>query len=743
MPSERITAIINDLLDQLDQAVREGDWGTVRSRAMDVLAFIPDHEDAREFLIASERRLAMPTSPFEGRPEESRSGPDGYDSMQPWISPPPGEESRSDPNEGDTEPTSPARVPREPVPPPTPPVAVSSSIPPAHEYSASMAPLRRSDAEYAASLAPLRRSDVTIGVDFGTTNTRIAYRVGKGQPVSLPIGQGPGSDLWMPSAVAYRREEDGAVSVIAVGELALELVGTMDDSILVIQDIKRVMVASGNYESESLTLFEPSDENFSWWDPDSGEVVLWETRLQPKQVALEIVKEALSRVDKLAGQDSKIEFDSGDIQSMESHSGTWALARLEHRNDFLGVLRDAGLRSNDMNSVHMEPVLGMIRCVANATAKERVLVFDMGGGTFDVAIGRLESYETESETGVITVFAAGGEPFLGGIDIDREFVKHLEERVADEHFFEPVEKFRTQLDARASQRFLIAVRRLKENLSREKVSELTILQLAGGINVSMDVERVEFEESLVRSDVLIKATTHCLRKLKQAVTVEQGGHSGEICKNVNKLEHKDLNTLIDRIVLIGGSTEIPAVQRYLSDLWPDVQVIESGQYQSITGVAEGATMAGTFESRLVDRLPCSVELVENGKTQRIYDAFEPTTQSPLGAAGISSIHYRIPPSDSPENASVQYRYPDDEEGTIIGVDLRRLGDDPWMSVDLVGRFNFGSGDKSASFTFPGPSLMDFQQRIIDRRRALSVKRKAQQRAQVRAFVNRLPYQQPN
>jgi len=717
MPSERITAVINDLFDQLDKAVREGDWGTVRSRAMDVLAFIPDHEDARAFLIASERRLVMPTSPFEGLPEESRSDPAGYDSMQPWISPPPGEESRSDPAEDDRGPTT--------------------------EYAASQAPLRKSDAEYAASLTPIQRSDITIGVDFGTTNTRIAYRVGKGQPISLPIGNGPGSDLWMPSAVAYKREEDGAVSVIAVGELALELVGTMDDSILVIQDIKRVMVASGNAESESLTSFNRTDENFSWWDSGVGEVMLWETRLQPKQVALEIVKEALSRVDKLAGQDDKIEFDSRDIQSMESHAGTWALALLEHRNDFLGVLRDAGLRSNDINSVHMEPVLGMIRCAANATAKERVLVFDMGGGTFDVAIGRLDSYETESETGFITVFAAGGEPFLGGIDIDREFVKHLEERVAKEVFFEPVERFRTRLDSRASQRFLIAVRRLKENLSRETRSELTILQLADAVNVSIPVERVEFEEALDRSDVLVKATTHCLRKFKQAVTVEQSGHSGHISKNVNKLEHKDLNRLIDRIVLIGGSTEIPAVQEYLSDLWPDVQVIESGQYQSITGVAEGATMAGTFESRLADRLSCSIELVENGKTQRIYDAFQPTIESPPGRAGISSIRYPIPPSDSPENASVQYRYPDDEDGTVIGVDLRRLGDNPWMSVNALGKINFGSGDKNASFTFHGPSVMDFQQEVIDRKRALRVKRKVARRAQLRAFVNRLPYQQPN
>jgi len=68
-------AAIKDLLDQVDNALREGDWDTVHSRAMEVLAFVPDHEDAREFLIASERRRAMPMAPIQVLPEESRSDP--------------------------------------------------------------------------------------------------------------------------------------------------------------------------------------------------------------------------------------------------------------------------------------------------------------------------------------------------------------------------------------------------------------------------------------------------------------------------------------------------------------------------------------------------------------------------------------------------------------------------------------------------------------------------------------------
>jgi len=71
-------AAIKDLLDQIDNALRESDWDTIHSRAMEVLVLVPDHKDAREFLIASERRRAMPMAPIVVQLEEKgRSEPAG------------------------------------------------------------------------------------------------------------------------------------------------------------------------------------------------------------------------------------------------------------------------------------------------------------------------------------------------------------------------------------------------------------------------------------------------------------------------------------------------------------------------------------------------------------------------------------------------------------------------------------------------------------------------------------------
>ena len=164
---------------------------------------------------------------------------------------------------------------------------------------------------------------------------------------------------------------------------------------------------------------------------------------------------------------------------------------------------------------------------------EKILVYDLGGGTFDVSI-------LELGDGVFEVLSTSGNNHLGGDDFDNKLVDYIIESINKE------EKVDLSKDKMAMQRIKEAAEQAKKDLSSMTSTQISlpfIAQVDGApVNFEMDITRAKFEE-LTRD--LVDSTLEPVRKaLKDA-----------------KLTKKD----IDKVLLVGGSTRIPRVQELIKE----------------------------------------------------------------------------------------------------------------------------------------------------------------------------------
>ena len=228
----------------------------------------------------------------------------------------------------------------------------------------------------------------------------------------------------------------------------------------------------------------------------------------------------------------------------------------------------------------------------------RALVYDLGGGTFDVSIIELHS-------GVVDVLATAGDNLLGGDDFDERLAARIADEFDEEHHID----LREQHQAWA--RLLRAAEEAKIELSASPYAEIKLEYIAKDrqgkpLHIEREVERSEFEELIAD---LLGRTMMLIRK----ALVDAGLKAEEI----------------DRVLLVGGSTRIPAV-------W-DLIVAQMGQEPHIeidpdAAVALGAAVqAGIIageeiDAILVDVTPYSlgIETAQIGYGGRLHgDLFTP------------------------------------------------------------------------------------------------------------------------
>ena len=238
-----------------------------------------------------------------------------------------------------------------------------------------------------------------VGVDFGTSNVRIATW-DSDHPYSIPEPRliGRGSSVVMPTVIAFRRETGGEISWV-VGEDADEL--TENSNTLVIPDIKRWALASDPFVKRQLDLRD--DESPEWWDPETRCVRVWDSQpIHVTEIMHRILAEAFSRAG-IAGE-------------FEWRAGCPVHAGLDYRTDLAQVLSAFGGRNN-IGSIVEEPLLflALARKIGNLE-EGSYLVYDLGGGSFDCALAQIGL--RDGETQEMVVYSANGDPRLGGFDID-------------------------------------------------------------------------------------------------------------------------------------------------------------------------------------------------------------------------------------------------------------------------------------------------------------------------------------
>lgn len=222
----------------------------------------------------------------------------------------------------------------------------------------------------------------------------------------------------------------------------------------------------------------------------------------------------------------------------------------------------------------------------------KVLIFDLGGGTFDVSILNLFN-------GAFQVLSTSGDTHLGGEDFDNVMVRELIKEFCKKHKMTGREdEVREEMTGRAARKIKLAAERAKRTLSTAKSAIIEVENLYDGKDLFITIGRGQFERWC---DTLFKK---CLKPVR------------------NALDDASLDpNQISEVVLIGGSTRIPKIQELLSEFFGGIQLNKSVNPDE--AVAYGAAIQGAILSKqdssgktkdllLMDVVPLSLGIESKG-----------------------------------------------------------------------------------------------------------------------------------
>jgi heat shock protein 1/8 len=243
--------------------------------------------------------------------------------------------------------------------------------------------------------------------------------------------------------------------------------------------------------------------------------------------------------------------------------------------------KDAGVISGlNVLRIINEPTAAAIAYGLDRKSKgeQNILIFDLGGGTFDVSLLTIDE-------GIFEVKATAGDTHLGGEDFDNRMVNHF----ADE--FKRKYKHDLTSNKRALRRLRTACERAKRTLSSAAQTTIEIDSLHEGIDFYTNITRARFEE--LNAD-LFRSTIDPVEKVLRDSKIDK--------------------SQVNEIVLVGGSTRIPKVQKLVSDFFngkelnksinPDEAVAYGAAVQA--AILIGDTSEKTKDVLLLDVMPLSV-----------------------------------------------------------------------------------------------------------------------------------------
>ena len=370
-----------------------------------------------------------------------------------------------------------------------------------------------------------------IGIDLGTTTCEVCY-MRDGKPFLIP---GPdGKDIFT-SAVAI----DNKTKELLIGEQA-----------------KRMLPIGSKWAVEEIKRLMGSDEKLFLGDQELSPIELSAMLLkQLKKSAEDYIRETCDRV----------------VITVPANFND------KQRND----TKQAGeLAGFIVERLIDEPTAAALVLEGTEANNQHLMVFDLGGGTFDVSI-------VERNEGVLEVKSSAGDTQLGGKDFDRALAQYVRSGFLDE---QGVDIFK---DENAYFRLLHACEVAKKELSYSLSTSITIPFIAANegkpLNLDLEITRAQFE-SLISEQI---TTTE--KAIKAALSGAKP-----------KLSMED----IDLVLLIGGSTRIPLVREFVNRIVGDT-LVSDADVDPERAVAMGAALqtsiiAGDSDTIIMDCVPYSL-----------------------------------------------------------------------------------------------------------------------------------------
>jgi molecular chaperone DnaK len=381
-----------------------------------------------------------------------------------------------------------------------------------------------------------------IGIDLGTTNSAMAYYDGKEAKI-IPNKEGRNTT---PSVVAFTDKGE-----ILVGEPAKRQAITNPER--TIYSVKRIMGMMCNepkaQEAKKHVQYKIVDRNGACAVEVDGKVYT------PQEISAKILMKLKKDAEEFLGE-----------EVTEAVITVPAYFNDSQRKATQEAGKIAGL--NVLRIIN-EPTAASLAYGLDKKGEEKILVYDLGGGTFDVTV-------LEIGDGTFQVLATDGNAFLGGDDFDNRIIQWL----IDE--FKAETGIDLSKDKMALQRLKDAAETAKKELSTKEETEINLpfitADATGPKHLVKKLTRAKFEAMI--DDLLQETLQHIDTALKDA-----------------GLKKED----IDEIVMVGGSTRIPKVQKLVSDYFNGKKLNKSVNPDEVVALG-AAIQAGVLKGDVKDVL---------------------------------------------------------------------------------------------------------------------------------------------
>ncbi|MDW2860761.1 molecular chaperone DnaK [Mesomycoplasma ovipneumoniae] len=360
--------------------------------------------------------------------------------------------------------------------------------------------------------------EIILGIDLGTTNSVVSI-IENQKPIVL---ENPNGKRTTPSVVAFKNGEE------IVGDAAKRQLETNPEAIA---SIKRLMGSDKTVRANDRD-YKPEEI--------SAKILAYLKEYAEKKIGHKVSKAVITVPAYFDNAQREATKNAGKIAGLE-------VARIIN-----------------------EPTAAALAFGLDKTEKEmKVLVYDLGGGTFDVSV-------LELSNGTFEVLSTSGDNHLGGDDWDNQIVDWMIKRIKEEYDFD------AKSDKMALTRLKEEAEKTKINLSNQSVSTISLPFLGlgknGPINVELELKRSDFE----------KMTAHLIDRTRKPIV--------DALKQA-KIEASEL----DEVLLVGGSTRMPAVQTMIEHTLnkkPN-RSINPDEVVAIGAAIQGGVLAGDISDVLL------------------------------------------------------------------------------------------------------------------------------------------------